>query len=68
MTLVHGLTRYDNAFAAMVAVALMGLCVVSGAGTPLFVGAIAGGTGLAVLMLRLRKNRHPSIKEEEPRE
>jgi len=66
--LVHGLTRYDSAFVGLVVVALMGLCVFSGAGTPLFVGAIAVGAGLGVLMLRLRKNKHPSLKANEPSE
>ena len=66
--LAHSLTRHDDAFAGLVALALMALCVFSGTGTPLFVGVIAAGGGAAVLLLRFRKNRHPSLKDDEPEE
>ena len=66
--LVHGLTRYDRTFAGLVALALMGLCVVSSPGTPLFLGAIGGGTIAALLLHRARARKRPSIVEDESRD
>ena len=63
--MVHGVTRYDLVFTGSVCVALIALCVFSGAGTPLFLAAIGSGGGLAAFWLRFRKNRHPSIKDDE---
>ncbi len=62
--LVAGLTRYDLSFLALVASALMVLCVFSGPGTPLFLIAIGAGAGLAVAWMRFRKSRHPSLRDD----
>lgn len=64
--LVHGVTRYDTTFAGLVALALMGLCVVASPGTPLFVGAIAGGGVFAFLLHRARSKKRISIARDEP--
>jgi hypothetical protein len=64
--LVHGVTRYDTTFAGLVALALMGLCVVGSPGTPLFVGAIAGGGVFALLLHRARGRKRISIARDEP--
>ncbi len=64
--LVTGLTRYDLSFLALVAIALMVLCVFSGSGTPLFLIAIGAGAGLAVVWMRFRKSRHPSLRDDSP--
>jgi hypothetical protein len=50
--LVHGLTRHDTAFAGGVALVLMGICVFSGTGTPIFVWAIGAGAVAAVVLHR----------------
>jgi len=63
--LVHGLTRYDTAFAGGVALALMGICVMSGAGMPLFLAAIGAGATIAAWRLR-RPQRMPSLHDDEP--
>jgi hypothetical protein len=63
--LVHGLTRYDTVFAGAVTVVLMGICVVSGAGTPLFIAAIAAGAGAAVWRARSARSTL-SIKDDDP--
>jgi hypothetical protein len=64
--LVHGVTRYDTTFAGLVAMALMGLCVAGSPGTPLFVGAIAGGGVFAFLLHRARGRKRTSIASDEP--
>ncbi len=66
--LVAGLTRYDLSFLALVATALMVLCVVSGPGTPLFLFAIGAGAGLAIVWVRFRRSRHPNLKDDRPDE
>ena len=64
--LVHGVTRHDTTFAGLVALALMALCVVGSPGTPLFVGAIAGGGVFAVLLHSARGRKRTSIARDEP--